>query len=184
MEFIDTQLEGVFLIKPRVFQDQRGFFLESYSQKEFGKKGIKANFVQDNFSFSRKKGTLRGLHFQLPPFSQAKLVRVSRGKVWDVVVDLRKNSPTFGQWQGFELSQENFLMLFVPCGFAHGFCTLEDEVDFCYKVDNFYDAQSDSGIVWNDPDLAIDWPLENQPIISEKDENLPQWKDFLQSNPF
>ncbi len=184
MEFIDTQLEGVFLVKPRVFQDERGYFLESYSQKEFEKKEIEANFVQDNFSFSWKQGTLRGLHFQLPPFSQAKLVRVTRGKVWDVVVDLRKNSPTFGQWQGFELSQENFLMLFVPRGFAHGFCTLEDEVDFCYKVDNFYNAQSDGGIVWNDPDLAIDWPLKNQLILSEKDKNLPRWKDFILNNPF
>jgi dTDP-4-dehydrorhamnose 3,5-epimerase len=180
MEFIPTKLKDAYLIKPRVFQDPRGFFLESYSKKIFAENGIDIEFVQDNHSMSAKKGVLRGLHFQNPSFSQAKLVRVTRGKVYDVIVDLRKNSETFGSWQGFELSAENFMMLFVPRGFAHGFITLEDNTEFQYKCDNYYSPESESGIIWNDPELDIDWPVNN-PTLSEKDKNLKFFKDFKSS---
>ena len=145
--------------------------------------GIDARFVQDNHSFSAEKGVARGLHFQRPPFAQAKLVRVITGKVLDVVVDLRKDSKTFGQWASFELLAENFEMLFIPRGMAHGFCVLEDNTHFFYKTDEFYDAKSEGGIAWNDPDLKIDWPIAN-PILSEKDQKLPSWQEFLQNNPF
>lgn len=181
MEFIETTLKGAYIIKPKVFQDERGFFLESYSEKVFAENGINAKFVQDNHSLSVKRGVLRGLHFQLPPNEQAKLVRVTRGKVLDVIVDIRKNSPTYGKWEGVELSAENFKMLFVPRGFAHAFLTLEDNTEFMYKVDNFYAPESDSGLIWNDPDLAIDWPI-NDPILSEKDAKLQKFKDF--NSPF
>lgn len=172
MEFIKTKLQGAFLIKPKVFSDQRGFFLESYSSRVFKEHGIEADFVQDNHSLSVAKGVLRGIHFQNPPYEQAKLVRVIKGLVFDVIVDLRKDSPTFGLWEGFELSAQNFLMLFVPRGFGHAFCTLEENTEFCYKVDNFYAPEADSGIIWDDPTLKITWPIEN-PILSEKDSNLP-----------
>lgn len=179
MQFLKTKLEGVFLIKPQVFQDERGFFLESYSQKEFQKQGIEANFVQDNHSKSVKKGVLRGLHFQNPPYAQAKLVRVIKGSVYDVILDLRKNSPTFGQWEGFTLSADNFEMLYIPKGFAHGFCTLEDNTEFLYKADEFYMPESESGIIWNDPDLKIDWPIsEAEIILKDRDKNWPRFKDF------
>lgn len=183
MDFQAGKIGGVFLIKSQVFFDERGFFMESYSQKEFEMAGIKAIFVQDNHSFSAEKGVLRGLHFQRPPFAQAKLVRVVKGRVWDVVVDLQKDSPTFGQWEGFELSEENKEMLFVPRGLAHGFCVLEENTHFLYKTDNYYSAESDGGILWNDQDLKITWPTGN-PILSEKDQNQPTWKEFLKNNPF
>ena len=181
MEFIETSLEGAYLIKPEVFQDERGFFLESYSKKVFAENGIDVDFVQDNHSLSLAKGTLRGFHFQNPPNEQAKLVRITRGKVYDVIIDLRKNSPTFGKWEGFELSGDNFRMLFIPSGFAHAYQTLEDDTEFMYKVDNFYAPESDSGIIWNDPDLAIDWPIK-EAILSEKDNQLQNFKDF--QSPF
>lgn len=181
MEFQETSLKGAYIIKPKVFQDERGFFLESYSKKVFAEHGIDAEFVQDNHSLSVKKGVLRGLHFQLPPNEQAKLVRVTRGKVYDVVVDIRKNSPTYGKWEGFEISAETFEMLFIPRGFAHAFLTLEDNTEFMYKVDNFYAPGSDSGIIWNDPDLNIDWPIKD-PTLSEKDAKLQKFKDF--NSPF
>ncbi|MDP1845834.1 MAG: dTDP-4-dehydrorhamnose 3,5-epimerase [Candidatus Moranbacteria bacterium] len=181
MEFIKTTLKDVYLIKPKVFQDERGFFLESYSEKVFAENGIEAKFVQDNHSLSVKKGVLRGLHFQNLPHEQAKLVRVTRGKVYDVIVDLRKDSETFGKWEGFELSTDNFQMLFIPRGFGHAYCTLEDNTEFMYKVDNFYAPEADSGIIWNDPDLAISWPIKN-PILSEKDSKLQKFKDFI--SPF
>jgi len=183
LEFQKTKIEGVFLVAPKVFGDKRGFFLESYSQKEFLVAGIDVKFVQDNHSFSAEKGVLRGLHFQRPPFSQAKLVRVVKGKVLDVVLDLRKNSPTFGQWEGFELSEDNFLSVFVPRGMAHGFCVLEENTHFLYKTDNYYSAESDGGILWNDQDLKITWPIE-KPILSEKDQKQPTWQEFLKNNPF
>lgn len=183
MEFIKTKLKDAVLVKPQVFRDERGFFLESYSKREFEKNGIKADFVQDNHSKSILKGVLRGLHFQLPPKTQAKLVRVTQGAVWDVIVDLRKESETFGKWQGFELSAKNFQMLFVPRGFAHGFLTLQENTEFEYKCDNFYSPQSDSGIFWSDPDLKIDWPEKN-PLLSEKDSQQQTFKDFLKNNPF
>lgn len=180
MEFIQTELKDAWLIKPKVFRDDRGFFLESYSKKVFQEKGIDCDFIQDNHSLSVAKGVLRGVHFQRGPMAQAKLVRVIRGKVFDAIVDLRPESPTFGHWQGFELSAENFLLLFVPRGFGHGFCTLEENTEFVYKVDNYYSPEHDSGIVWNDPDLKIAWPVEN-PVLSEKDRNLGSFKDFSQA---
>lgn len=181
MEFIKTSLKGAILIKPQVFSDVRGFFMESYSKKIFEENGITSDFVQDNHSMSAKKGVLRGLHFQNPPHAQAKLVRVTKGKVYDAIIDLRKESETFGKWEGFELSAENFFMLFVPRGFAHGFITLEDNTEFQYKCDNFYNKESEKGIIWNDPDLNISWPVEN-PILSEKDKTLPKFKDL--KSPF
>lgn len=181
MEFFETKLKGTYLIKPKVFQDERGFFLESWSEKVFAVQGIEVKFVQDNHSMSLKKGVLRGLHFQLPPMNQAKLVRVTQGKIYDVIIDLRKNSPTFGKWESFELSAENFQILFVPRGFAHGLVTLEDNTEVQYKADNFYSPECDSGIIWNDPDFAINWPVKN-PILSEKDAKLQTFKNF--DNPF
>lgn len=178
MNFQKTSLEGAILIEPKVFEDHRGFFLESYSKELFKENGIKDDFVQDNHSLSVEKGVLRGLHFQLPPNAQSKLVRVVAGSVYDVIVDLRKDSETFGKWEGFTLSAKNKKMLYVPRGFAHAFCTLEENTEFVYKVDNLYAPESDSGIIWNDPTLKIDWPLETEPIISEKDSNLQTFEDF------
>lgn len=181
MEFLQTDFEGVFLIKPKVFNDTRGFFLESYSRKKFEDAGISCTFVQDNHSRSTQKGVVRGLHFQTPPAAQSKLVRVTRGAVWDVIVDLRKESPTFGQWRGFELSEKNFHVLFVPAGFAHGFCTLEADTEMQYKVDSLYSPTHDAGIIWNDPDLSITWPVQ-EPILSDKDAKLPLLKSI--NSPF
>ncbi|PIP27051.1 MAG: dTDP-4-dehydrorhamnose 3,5-epimerase [Candidatus Moranbacteria bacterium CG23_combo_of_CG06-09_8_20_14_all_39_10] len=181
MEIVKTTLKDAYLIKPQVFQDERGFFMETYSEKKFKEMGISADFVQDNHSMSVAKGVLRGLHFQNPGDTQAKLVRVTKGAVYDVIVDLRKESETFGKWEGFELTADNFLILFVPRGFAHGFCTLEDYTEFEYKCDNFYAPASESGIIWNDSDLKIYWPIEN-PILSEKDKKLQFFKDL--KSPF
>jgi dTDP-4-dehydrorhamnose 3,5-epimerase len=172
MEFIPTKFSGTWLIRPKVFRDERGYFLESFSKKRFIEHGIDSNFSQDNHSRSLQAGVLRGLHFQKPPSAQAKLVRVVRGGIFDVIVDLRKGSSTFGQWEGFELSGENFLILYVPQGFAHGFCVLEPETDVLYKTDDYYAPESESGIIWNDPDLAISWPVA-QPLLSKKDSLLP-----------
>lgn len=177
INIITSRLHGAFLIKPRVFEDQRGFFLESYSEKVFKSIGVNAKFIQDNHSMSASKGVLRGLHFQLPPYAQTKLVRVTAGAVYDVIVDLRKNSQTFGQWEGFILSRVNALQLFVPQGFAHGFCTLEENTEFMYKVDNYYAPDYDSGILWNDPDLNINWPTDT-PILSDKDKRLRYFRNF------
>jgi len=181
MEFIKTTLKDAILIKPRVFEDTRGFFMETYSEKIFEENGINVRFVQDNHSMSVQRGVLRGLHFQNPPFTQAKLVRVTKGRVYDVIVDLRKDSETFGKWEGFELTAPNFQMLFVPKGFAHGFITLEDNTEFQYKCDEYYNKESEGGIIWNDPDLNINWKNEN-PIFSEKDKLLPFLKDL--GSPF
>lgn len=173
MEFIKTDIDGLVLIKPKVHTDHRGFFLETYSAPVFAAAGIDAVFVQDNHSKSVAKGVLRGLHFQTAPFEQSKLVRVVRGSVFDVAVDIRPDSPTFGQWRGFELSERNFNMLFIPRGFAHGFCTLEENTEIVYKVDNPYSRENDAGIIWNDPDIAIEWPA-GDPVLSEKDSGLPK----------
>lgn len=181
VNIIKTNFQGAFLIKPKVYSDERGFFVESFSSQIFKSIGIEVEFVQDNHSMSVQKGVLRGLHFQLPPFAQSKLVRVTRGSVYDVIVDLRKNSRTFGQWEGFILSQSNALQLFVPQGFAHAFCTLEEDTEFMYKVDNFYAPEYDSGIAWNDPSLGINWPT-NTPILSKKDQKFQQLKYF--KSPF
>jgi dTDP-4-dehydrorhamnose 3,5-epimerase len=181
MEIEKTSLEGAYLIKPRVFDDERGFFTETYSEKKFKEMGIEADFVQDNHSMSVTKGVLRGLHYQNPPNAQAKLVRVTKGTVYDVIVDLRKDSPTFGKWEGFELSANNYYMLFVPRGFAHGFCTLEDYTEFQYKCDNYYTPESEGALIWNDADLNIFWPIEN-PILSEKDSKAQKFSEF--NSPF
>jgi dTDP-4-dehydrorhamnose 3,5-epimerase len=181
MEFVKTDLPGVILVKPDVHADERGFLLESYSLKRFADAGVHAAFVQDNHSCSVKKGVLRGLHFQSPPFAQNKLIRATRGSIWDVVVDLRRQSPAFGRWRGFELSAVNFHILFVPAGFAHGFCTLEENSEAQYKVDNPYSPAHERGIKWNDPDLAIAWPLK-ETVLSAKDSVLPHFKDFV--SPF
>jgi dTDP-4-dehydrorhamnose 3,5-epimerase len=181
MKFTKTSLEGVILIEPAVFFDNRGFFLESYSQKEFEKNGINIQFVQDNHSRSNLAGTIRGMHYQDPPFAQSKLLRVTKGKVYDVVLDIRKNSPTFGQWGGFELSASNFQILFIPAGFAHGFATLEPETEVQYKVDNFYSPAHDRGIRWDDPQVNIKWPVSN-PQLSEKDSRLPLLREI--TSPF
>lgn len=169
MEVIKTEIDGVVIIEPRIFKDDRGYFYESFSQREFEEKVCRTIFVQDNQSKS-SYGVLRGLHFQKPPYSQSKLVRCIKGKVLDVAVDIRKGSPTFGKHVAVELSEENHRQLFIPRGFAHGFAVLSDEAVFQYKCDNFYNKESEGAIVWNDPELAIDWRIPAECIIlSEKD---------------
>ncbi len=178
-EFIETEIKGVILIKPRVFGDSRGFFMETYKKSDFEKAGIDTDFVQDNHSKSTK-GVLRGLHFQKEPFAQGKLVRCIRGKIFDVAVDIRKGSPTFGKWVGFELSDDNKLMLWIPKGFAHGFLTLSDEAEVIYKVSGGeYAPDYDAGIRWNDPDIGIKWPLDGEPILSEKDKKAPLLREVF-----
>lgn len=178
MEVVETNIEGVIIIEPRIFKDDRGYFFESFSQREFEEKVCKTTFVQDNESKSGY-GVLRGLHFQKPPFAQSKLVRVIKGAVLDVAVDIRKGSPTFGQYVSVELTGENHRQFFIPRGFAHGFSVLSEEVIFQYKCDNFYSPQSEGAIAWNDPDLNIDWriPVE-EVILSEKDSKHPKLKDL------
>jgi dTDP-4-dehydrorhamnose 3,5-epimerase len=181
MHFIPTDFEGVWLIEPAVHRDARGFFLESYSVKEFNDHGVEVTFVQDNHSLSATPGVIRGLHFQEPPCSQAKLIRVLHGAILDVVVDIRKDSPTFGRCGQYELSADNFRMLYVPHGFAHGFCTLQANTEMLYKVDSLYAPTHDRGIRWNDPDLAIQWPI-GEPVLSAKDQQLPFLRDI--ESPF
>lgn len=182
MEIIDTTIEGVKIIEPRIFGDARGYFFESFSQREFEEKVCKTTFVQDNESKSIA-GVVRGLHFQKPPFTQSKLVRVVRGAVLDVAVDIRKGSPTYGQHVAVELTEDNHRQFFVPRGFAHGFAVLSDEAIFQYKCDNYYAPQSEGAIAWNDPALGIDWrvPTENR-ILSEKDMHHPLLADL--DSPF
>lgn len=172
MRFSEAPLKGAFVIEPVVYSDHRGFFLEIYNKKVFEAMGLYIDFVQDNHSLSKEIGVLRGLHFQYPPHDQAKLVRVVSGAVYDVIVDLRKKSATYGKWFATELSATNLKMFFVPKGFAHGFCTLEEDTQVLYKVDAFYAPQADGGIRWDDPDLKIPWPTKS-PIVSEKDKRLP-----------
>ncbi|BBH22700.1 dTDP-4-dehydrorhamnose 3,5-epimerase [Paenibacillus baekrokdamisoli] len=172
MRIIDSKLAGVKLIEPTVFHDQRGFFFESYNEILYKGGGIQSDFIQDNHSLSVESGVLRGLHYQLYPKAQTKLVRVSSGAVYDVVVDIRRGSPTFGQWQGFILSAANKRQLLVPKGFAHGFCTLVPSCEVQYKVDALYSKEHDRGIAWNDPTLAIDWPAA-EVIVSDKDASHP-----------
>jgi dTDP-4-dehydrorhamnose 3,5-epimerase len=175
MSIHKTKLDGVVVIEPNVFNDQRGYFFETYNQNRYQEIGIKSNFVQDNLSFSRRK-TLRGLHYQYPNM-QAKLVQVIQGKVFDVVLDIRRDSPTFGKWIGQYLSDENKHQLFIPEGFAHGFCVLSETALFHYKCSGFYAPACEGGILWSDPDLAIDW-LVDSPIVSDKDENYSCLKDI------
>jgi len=181
MEFQDTKFKDVKLITPKVFEDARGFFLESYSYQVFKDHGIDIKFIQDNHSKSVEKGVLRGLHCQKPPYTQAKLVRVTRGAVIDVIVDIRNDSDTYGQWEAYELTESNFRMLYVPHGFLHGFVTTEPNTEFQYKVDNYYNKESEDGVIWNDTDLKIDWGTES-PILSDKDKILHKFSEF--KSPF
>ncbi|MFD2161211.1 dTDP-4-dehydrorhamnose 3,5-epimerase [Paradesertivirga mongoliensis] len=182
MTFTETSIEGVLIIEPKVWQDDRGYFFESFNKRIFEEAGIAADFVQDNQSCSQR-GTLRGLHAQANPFAQGKLVRVIQGSVIDIAVDIRKNSPTYGHNVSVELSAENFKMLWIPPGFLHGFATLENNTIFSYKVTNLYNKESETGVLWNDPQLNIDWGLkEEEVILSEKDKVLPLFSDF--ESPF
>lgn len=177
MEIIKTNIEGAVIIEPKVFADNRGYFFESFSQKIFEEKVCKTHFVQDNESQS-SYGVLRGLHFQKPPYAQSKLVRVIKGKVLDVAVDIRKGSPTFGQHVSAELSEDNKRQFFVPRGFAHGFVVLSEEVIFQYKCDNYYAPQHEGAVAWDDPDLGIDWQIPSGEIIlSDKDKKHKRLKD-------
>lgn len=177
MKRIDTALPGVCIIEPQVFGDQRGYFMETYNQKAFHDLGIDAVFVQDNQSYSARKGILRGIHFQNAPYAQAKLVRATRGAIVDVVVDLRKGSPTYKQWIKVELSADNKCMLYIPRGFGHGFRALTDDVEFCYKVDNLYSPECDRGIRFDDPAIGVDWGEVREDLLSSKDVNAPLLAD-------
>ena len=178
MEIIKTNIEGVVFFETPIFKYDRGYVIESFSQREFEEKVCKTTFVQDNESKS-SYGVLRGLHFQKPPFAQSKLVRVIKGVVLDVAVDIRKGSPTFGQYVSVELTGENHRQFFIPRGFAHGFSVLSEEVIFQYKCDNFYSPQSEGAIAWNDPDLNIDWRIPAEKVVlSEKDSKHPRLKDW------
>lgn len=177
MEVIKTDIDGVVIIEPRIFRDERGYFFESFSQRDFQEKVCPTVFVQDNESKS-SYGVLRGLHFQKPPYAQSKLVRVIRGAVLDVAVDIRKGSPTFGQHVAVELTGDNHRQFFIPRGFAHGFSVLTDEVIFQYKCDNFYAPQSEGALAWDDPDLGIDWRIPaDQVLLSEKDRHHSRLRD-------
>ena len=177
---IETSIDGVYVIEPKVFGDERGYFMETYSKKDFEDLGLNYNFVQDNQSKS-KKGVLRGLHFQKEN-TQAKLVRVIKGEVFDVAVDLRPNSKTFGKWEGIILSEEDKKMFMIPKGFAHGFLVLSNEAEFTYKCDDIYNPSAEGGLAWNDKDVNITWPLEtinqNELVLSEKDKNWPTLKEL------
>jgi dTDP-4-dehydrorhamnose 3,5-epimerase len=180
MEIIKTPLEGLLIIKPDVFEDDRGYFFESFNHEKFLQAGLDLKFIQDNESRS-KEGVLRGLHFQAPPFAQGKLVRVMRGSVCDVAVDIRKESPTYGKWESIILSGQNKWMYWIPPGFAHGFVTLEDDTIFFYKCTNVYSKVSEGSILWNDPDLNISWGIKD-PVISDKDRISPRFSEM--TSPF
>ncbi|WP_243545761.1 dTDP-4-dehydrorhamnose 3,5-epimerase [Pseudodesulfovibrio tunisiensis] len=185
MQVKQTDFPGLLVLEPRVFRDERGFFLETYSKRAFAEAGISCEFVQDNHAFSREAGVLRGFHFQRPPAAQAKLVWVTAGAVLDVVIDLRKGSPTFGRTYGIELRPENFTRMFIPKGFGHAYVTLVPDTEFMYKVDAPYTPECDSGIAWNDPDIGMDWESllsGRSPILSEKDRAQPAFADF--ESPF
>jgi len=181
MHITETAISAVKLIEPRKFGDHRGFFSEIFNYRQFQEAGIVMNAVQDNHSLSGPRGTVRGLHFQSPPHAQAKLVRVTRGAVLDVAVDIRHGSPTFGRHVAVELSAEKWNQLYIPAGFAHGFCTLEPDTEFLYKVDAYYAPTHDKGILWNDPALAIDWPVEaSEAALSDKDKAHPPLSELPQ----
>ena len=174
MKVFSTSLKGVMLVEPSVFEDKRGFFMETYQQKKYRESGIDTDFVQDNLSYS-VRGALRGLHYQLP-HAQAKLVQVVMGEIFDVAVDIRMSSPTFGRWVGVYLSDKNKQQLFIPKGFAHGFCVLSETAFFTYKCNDFYAPDSERGILWSDPDIGIEWPIEN-PLLSDKDSKYESLRD-------
>lgn len=176
MNIIGTKLQGVLILEPFVYQDNRGYFMESYNKIALEQIGISIDFVQDNQSLSKEAGVIRGLHYQLPPKAQTKLVRVCSGAVFDVIVDIRQNSQTFGQWIGVILSEENKRQVLIPKGFAHGFCTLVLHTNVFYKVDEYYSPEHDRGIAWDDPEIGIEWPI-SKPILSAKDSKLPLLKN-------
>ena len=172
MKVTETKLKGVYVVEPQVFGDARGWFMESWSKRKLEEAGLKVEFLQDNQSYSSQKGILRGLHYQQNPMCQAKMVRCTRGKIFDVAVDIRQGSPQYAQWVGVELSAENKKQLFIPRGFAHGFITLTDDVEVQYKADNYYAPECDGNVRWDDPEIGIEWPI--QPVIlSDKDEKAP-----------
>lgn len=173
----ETELDGVLIVEPNVFGDNRGWFMETYSRRDFEDAGITAEFVQDNRSFSSKKGIIRGLHFQRNPMCQAKLLTCLKGEILDVAVDLRKDSPTYKKWISVKLTAENKKQIFIPKGFAHGFLTLTDDVEIMYKCDELYSPECDGGIRFDDPEIGVEWGVEN-PILSEKDKNAPYLKDI------
>lgn len=179
MEIKERKLKGTFEIKLKPHIDERGFFMRTFDQSIYKKYGLERNWVQENHSRSERKGIIRGLHYQLPPFEETKLVRCIKGKILDVFVDLRLNSDTFGQWESIELSEENKTMIFIPRGFAHGFCTLTEVSEVLYKVDNSYNPEAEIGLLWNDPNLKINWPVQT-PLLSEKDKKNILFTDFLQ----
>lgn len=181
MKVTETKLPGVYLIEPDVFGDARGWFMESWSKRKFEEGGLYVDFLQDNHSYSAEKGTLRGLHYQLNPMAQAKLLRATRGTIFDVAVDIRKGSPNYAKWVGYELSAENKRQLFIPRGFAHGFITLTDDVEVQYKADNYYAPDCDGNIRWDDPEISIQWPIEPT-ILSDKDEKAPLLKERTNLN--
>ena len=181
MKVTETKLPGVYLIELDVFGDARGWFMESWSKRKFEEGGLYVDFLQDNHSYSAEKGTLRGLHYQLNPMAQAKLLRATRGTIFDVAVDIRKGSPNYAKWVGYELSAENKRQLFIPRGFAHGFITLTDDVEVQYKADNYYAPDCDSNIRWDDPEIGIQWPIEPT-ILSDKDEKAPLLKERTNLN--
>jgi len=174
----ETALQGVYILEPTVFEDERGFFMESYNKRDFEEIGLFFDFVQDNHSLSVKAGVLRGLHFQLEPKAQTKVVRCIRGAIYDVVVDLRKGSPTFGKWISVILTEHNKWQIVIPKGFAHGLLTLVPNTEVLYKVDEYYSPEHDRSMRWNDPDLNINWPIKD-PILSDKDKNAPFLKDLM-----
>lgn len=176
-EFEKLEIDGLILVRPKVFGDNRGFFMETYKKSDFAAAGIDVEFVQDNHSKS-SKGVLRGLHYQAAPMTQAKLIRCTKGKIYDVVVDLRKSSTTFGKWLKVELSEENKNMLFIPEGFAHGFVALSEEVELFYKTDKYYSAAHDRGLLWNDETVKVDWGIDFEPTLSEKDKIQPRLQEL------
>jgi dTDP-4-dehydrorhamnose 3,5-epimerase len=179
---LQTRLEGPILLEPAIHGDPRGFFVETYRKNEYAKLGIEEDFVQDNHSRSTR-GVVRGIHFQLPP-GQAKLVRVARGAIFDAVVDLRRGSPTYGQWEAHELSEENMRQLYVPIGFGHGFCVTSDVADVIYKVSGYYDPSIERGIAYDDPDVGVEWPSDVELLVSERDATAPRLSEVADDLPF
>ncbi len=179
MKIRELEIEGVFEIQLEPITDERGFFMRTYDNEIFHKPGLDNNWVQENHSLSLDKGVIRGMHFQFPPYAETKIIRVLSGKILDVFIDLRKDSSTFGKWGSIELSAKNKKMIYIPRGFAHGFCTLTDNCELLYKMDNYYAPDSAYTLQWNDPDIGIDWPIKN-PILSEKDTRAKEFKDFVE----
>lgn len=182
MKIHNTRLPGLILIEPKRFGDHRGFFAETYSRRTYASLEVDVAFVQDNHSLSAAVGTVRGLHFQAPPHAQAKLVRCGRGAIFDVAVDIRRGSPTYGKWAGFTLSADNGAQLYIPKGFAHGFVTLEADSEIVYKCSEYYSPEAEGALRWDDPDIGIEWPIKGNAILSEKDASAPLLADFY--SPF